>query len=147
MVFLRIHGERFEVSETALERCGSDSMLVQATAHEGEKLNWPFSVAAFSKVLEWANTGELPQAGSLPQAKMAEVCRYYILSTDPTLTRHTYPPSPHLRITRGRDSQFAGPRLTSCRALAHPLIFRALIGPHDDRAHALIVLLRRSAGP
>ena len=94
MVFLRIHGERFEVSETALERCGSDSMLVQATAHEGEKLNWPFSVAAFSKVLEWANTGELPQAGSLPQAKMAEVCRYYILSTDPTLTRHTYPRPP-----------------------------------------------------
>ena len=75
MVFLRVHGERFEVSEAALERCGSDSMLVQAlaAAHEGEQLNWPFSVAAFSKVLEWANTGVLPQAGSLPQAKMTEV--------------------------------------------------------------------------
>ena len=73
MLFLRVHGERFEVSAAALERCGRDSMLVQAAAHEGEQLNSPFSVAAFSKVLEWANTGVLPQAGSLPQAKMTEV--------------------------------------------------------------------------
>ena len=48
-------------------------MLVQAAAHEGEQLNWPFPAATFSKILEWANTGVLPQAGSLPQAEMTEV--------------------------------------------------------------------------
>ena len=84
--FLRVHGERFEISEAALERCGSDSMLVQAAGHEGEQLNWPFSVAAFSKVLEWANTGMLPQPGSLPQAEMTEVSAATTLSRDPILT-------------------------------------------------------------
>ena len=84
--FLRVHGERFEFSEAALERCGSDSMLVQAAGHEGEQLNWPFSVAAFSKVLEWANTGMLPQPGSLPQAEMTEVSAATTLSRDPILT-------------------------------------------------------------
>ena len=37
MVVLRVDGERFEVSEAALKRCGSESMLVQAVAHEGEQ--------------------------------------------------------------------------------------------------------------
>ena len=73
MVVLRVDGERFEVSEAALQRFGSESMLVQAAAHEGEQLNWPFPAATFSKILEWANTGVLPQAGSLPQAEMTEV--------------------------------------------------------------------------
>ena len=108
MVVLRVHGERFEVSEAALQRFGSESMLVQAAAHEGEQLNWPFPAATFFKILEWANTGVLPQAGSLPQAKMAVVplvyshnknyfrknqlqrsslvpCRHYTLTNTPAL--------------------------------------------------------------
>lgn len=41
-------------------------MLNQAAALDGSEIvNWPFSIEAFSKVIEWASTGKLPETAEL----------------------------------------------------------------------------------